>query len=549
MSATAWAHGRRDLQRDERGAVMLLGIFMACFLIGALWFVIGIGDALVFRDTMQEAADHTVFTAATVHARGMNFIAALNLVMLAAVAVYLAMGIISDALILLGGLIAVFDGSATFNFGLQMRNNVWIPYFRVMKPVLQGVSFVETGAALAMPWGGTVAGVMVSDRYGQTGLTFSPSMVPGAAINALLPGGGGGSSPAASKVDPSQLPPTTGSGGSSALQNVQDTKLGLPVQHAPFKSLCGLTARLAVDWLFDQIKKIPVVDAALGIPLLGRAVRKGIEFAVNKVGQLVEVRYCGFGAMLSESDKKSGEFDDALKEAEEAAKEQGTEIAKKTGTAAGSGAASIDPSLDTFWGEDGPKHMWGQAQNGNDWMQVWGFVINGELTDTSERRVGFAQRVFDTAPTTPPAPTYNAQAEFYFDCDEQWSGESCNGGNFHHAMYSMRWRARLRRVRSPDIASMLTGWLGETILNGKMLGYLNDKLKNSGAFGRANERTTTFVDKLSGGKGGKFVDKAFDWFVGKKPGSTSFIGKQGGKLRGKLAGGGSGIDESLGIYH
>ena len=85
-----------ELHGDKRGAIMLMGLCMACFLIGSLWFLIGIGDAIVFRDTMQEAADHSVFTSAALHAKGMNFISACNLVMLVMVIVHIVLGIIHD---------------------------------------------------------------------------------------------------------------------------------------------------------------------------------------------------------------------------------------------------------------------------------------------------------------------------------------------------------------------------------------------------------------------------------------------------------------------
>ena len=58
--------GLKEAHRDQSGAVMMTGLGMACFLIGALWFIIGVGDAIVFRDTMQETADH----AAALVARG-----------------------------------------------------------------------------------------------------------------------------------------------------------------------------------------------------------------------------------------------------------------------------------------------------------------------------------------------------------------------------------------------------------------------------------------------------------------------------------------------
>jgi hypothetical protein len=44
---------------DERGAVMVLGIFMCACLVGVLWYLAGIGDAVVYRQRLQEAADAT----------------------------------------------------------------------------------------------------------------------------------------------------------------------------------------------------------------------------------------------------------------------------------------------------------------------------------------------------------------------------------------------------------------------------------------------------------------------------------------------------------
>ena len=58
---------------------MVIGLLFACFLASALWYVIGVGDAMLFRDRMQEAADAVSFSSAVVHARGMNFIVLCNL--------------------------------------------------------------------------------------------------------------------------------------------------------------------------------------------------------------------------------------------------------------------------------------------------------------------------------------------------------------------------------------------------------------------------------------------------------------------------------------
>ena len=93
MSAAA---PKRDLVSDNKGAVMLTGLFMSCFLCGALWFIMGIGDAINFRDQMQEAADHGAFTAAAFDAKGMNFIALCNLLMIVGTIIHIVLGIITD---------------------------------------------------------------------------------------------------------------------------------------------------------------------------------------------------------------------------------------------------------------------------------------------------------------------------------------------------------------------------------------------------------------------------------------------------------------------
>lgn len=75
---------------DQRGAVMVVGVFMAAFLVGSLWYIIGIGDAILYRERMQDGADAVAFAAAVYHARGMNIIAMINIIMAAILAVLVA---------------------------------------------------------------------------------------------------------------------------------------------------------------------------------------------------------------------------------------------------------------------------------------------------------------------------------------------------------------------------------------------------------------------------------------------------------------------------
>lgn len=84
---------RASLYRDQRGATMVMGIFMACLLVGMLYYVMGIGETIMYRERMQDASDSGAFAAAVMHARGMNILALLNMVMAAVLGVLVAMKI------------------------------------------------------------------------------------------------------------------------------------------------------------------------------------------------------------------------------------------------------------------------------------------------------------------------------------------------------------------------------------------------------------------------------------------------------------------------
>ena len=72
----------RALRRDENGTVLVVGVFAAAFLFGAVYFVLGVGDAVVHRELMQDSADTGAYGLAVLHARAMNMVALLNMVKL-----------------------------------------------------------------------------------------------------------------------------------------------------------------------------------------------------------------------------------------------------------------------------------------------------------------------------------------------------------------------------------------------------------------------------------------------------------------------------------
>jgi len=82
------------LWSNDRGAIMVIGVFMAIVLVGLLFYIAGVGQMLFRRERMQDAADAAALATAIGHARGMNLIAFINMVMAGLVAIVLALKII-----------------------------------------------------------------------------------------------------------------------------------------------------------------------------------------------------------------------------------------------------------------------------------------------------------------------------------------------------------------------------------------------------------------------------------------------------------------------
>ncbi len=82
---------RRKITRNTDGALMVMAVFVALFMVAIVYHVAGVGGAALEQQTMQDAADAMTFSAATAKARGMNLLAMINLIMAAAVAVLVAL--------------------------------------------------------------------------------------------------------------------------------------------------------------------------------------------------------------------------------------------------------------------------------------------------------------------------------------------------------------------------------------------------------------------------------------------------------------------------
>ncbi len=421
----------RRLVTDTRGAVMLTSIFAACFLIGGLWFIVGTTDAIVHRQRMQEAADAVAFSAAATQARGMNFLSAMNLILVALAAIYViyrATQALCHAGIFFTGLppgttSADYPGVAESNrcelksvagffaggVGLcpvatilhqtrrQLETQIQMHY-QLMDKVVPGISAAETVVASVLtPVGSEIASIVIAAKYRRFGFSLSSSVLPGGAASSAL-------------IEDDEER-------SRDISSTDQKLIGLPVARDKMLTICLGLAGWSVEKAVDGVSM--VLGPARGLP--------PIRSAIDEVRSL----------------------------AERHAKEDWCGGAKNR-----------------WWATtDGPVKVWSRAENGSSWMSSYGVIVDIEKNDPNERLVAFAtgdpvrERARYTQKVGKSGGTLRlhvAEAEMYFDCADTWDGRSCNGGHFG-AMYGMRWRARLVRVRNLPLLARMAGPVKEVI--------------------------------------------------------------------------------------
>lgn len=460
----------RDLHNDQRGAIMLMGLAMSCFLIGGLWFLIGIGDSIVFRDSMQEAADHAAFTSAVLHAKGMNFISACNLILLALIAIHIVMGLIHDILLAICIIGALFSAGTACIPWTRWRP-IYTGYGKGFKQVANVIHYLEQGASIGYPFIGVAKAYTLGNDYGEFGpkkhnvnmIALSTSLVPGSVMNGAVNKIFG--QRAATKLPSGVSGPTQpATGGYSP-----GKKSFLPVEPKHFDEVCKRISNKGLDFLIGLTGRNP-----------GGKVMKVLK---GIIGGVLVLRYCndlGSGAAaaagLSDAIGKGNDKideDNALNASKLPEGQQGTDIQKvKTDGIGG----AIDPGFDSWWGKDGPYVPWGGTSNGSPWQQIWTFNLLPEFKDAQQHRVHVGA---DNKHVESDAKVwgYFSQAEFFFDCTKNWGDLSCNGE--FNAAYSIKWRAKLRRLQLPQMGSLLSSFAGQFLKN--MTAYTNFKnmFKNS----------------------------------------------------------------------
>lgn len=541
------------LRHDTRGAMMVSGLFIALFLVGCVAYLAGMARAIVHRDAMQEVADHAAFSSASMHALSMNFVAALNLVMLVMVVVHLMLGIVSDGLILIGIAVAIFDGGSTLDAGMRVRDKAWIPYFRdVLKPTLPALSKTQSALSLAAPWIASMTSFDTVRRYSIGGehpsaYCIGPSQLPIAKVDELLGH--------AQQVEGRGRRP-------KAPERASHERLGLPVRDERSRYLCErlfeTTVARAGSIAHDAGSRSArgsalgkAATAASKAPLgLGSGVptpEKAVASAWRTFETLAVDRYCNSG-------RDTGAFAELAKQqlGLVAALPGSSDVIEATLEPAVKALADskVDPGFDPLWGEDGPKVMWEPATNGSDWLQLWSYVPGAQRDDppaplvalvrrTSQREVGGSGPV--PSPARPP-PVFFAQSELYFDCASRWESPDCNDGEgatiASRATFAMRWRARLKRVRRPSFGGPLADFVASQIARRDMV------VETRTATGDGARELEDGLRALSDDP-----RAAAQWLDAAKTPGFWLGGPRERRLRARLTSGGKGYDDALGIYH
>ena len=247
---------------DDRGAVAVAGLAMAVFLTAIMYYEIGVGDAIYFKEQLQDASDSAGFAAAVYHAKGMNMIVVLNLIMAAVLAVIVVLKVLQ----LLFGIVGALAFILSFVPGLEWLNSVsdlcdtceeWTTStLKTMTPIvktaLQGLNDVETAVAVGMPWvslikSGTVGAQYYPQVTSSTGggtIMLSMSLAPDVSFIPAVSQAGDNASESLTKAI--GLTP-------ECEDTIDGKRWGLPVSEGEFSTLCDQAGQVVPTLLEDAL--------------------------------------------------------------------------------------------------------------------------------------------------------------------------------------------------------------------------------------------------------------------------------------------------------
>jgi hypothetical protein len=516
---------------------------MAMFACGALWYLIGVGDAILYRERVQDGADAVAFAGAVYHARGMNIIVTLNIIMAALLGLVVAaklLKFLNDTANIIGcGCIpvpfigpacsAVCTGTRAAKQPINTTVDRLTQLYNKVGPIL---SKTQDGVAVAMPWLAEAKSVMVSLKYRpdvRFGAMASISLVP-LGDRKGLPVEEGSDEVLCGKVssgivdlvfDTLHLPGIVRGwiggtledfvsnfcGGGELVDPEKQQEIQDREENSQVDKRCDWEREVshALDDPFWPMSGI-VLEKAKADHGEGKVDLRKIQcYAAHKDGELSNLpNYSGPSSNPNYADVPQVDFDTApanppgarppcpfnrqlCEQRAHADIRARREQEQAQGTASG-GTEEIDTEARE---ETRPKIVYHEAKNGNPYFQVWSLVLADDSRATRPAR-GVEIAAHGRKRAEDPnfwARLGWAQAEFYYDTDRVWDEDVAS----YEAMWNLRWRARLRRVNPTNVPDVLSHALGDVV------GRLQDKVLDvihgdSGEEDSLTEFTDTLVN-------------------------------------------------------
>ncbi len=436
MTSIPLPKDKRASLGDDRGAVVVIGLVLCVLLVGILWYVIGVGNALASRERAQEAADAVAFSTAVGQARGMNTLVLINLILSVVTSIRFVIMVIWTALIALEAILTVCVATligapicggplALVTAALSFVTPIKVAQQPVISAAMSGLGMVAEHVTM----------------YGEAVATVTPKFVARGYEPVVTRDG--------AIVDPAEALP--------AEEDITGSKL------------CGQAVEVFQDLvkaLFDRIGLGPIGS------VIGKLLGIAKKLFKNPVSALF---FCGLGGNPPEIDlppEVSNEVEtkcalsdecvaiaDAKRELKracedrcyqlltggtvDAANELAGDAAEKANHALG-----VDPPANR---RVRPANLYGQDEwiNGESSAQYVSFLSLNLDEAAKIGTKGVEAGGFGEAKVKDVSKDFTvafAQAEMYYDCDGAWHDDQCNGGD--DALWNFRWRARLRLVNA-----------------------------------------------------------------------------------------------------
>lgn len=267
--------------RDERGAIMVLAVFFAVFGIAILYLTVGAGESVLFREHVQDAADSAALSGAIAHARMMNLLVLINIIMAALLAILVAIKTIESlatiGIIIAGGLSFITFGASLLAIPplTALRSSMVSAYNAAKPPIFSGLDVLQSASDVIAKVGPVISvAVVQSDitAHKQEGII------------------------------------SDGIAASTAIAGAGAAEVGLPVEADAYSKLCGKAGEFAAMVAMKPLEAIGMPSKLTG---LIRGAMKELTEALsswfcddrgNKVPELPQKLDVGFPKQQAQED-------------------------------------------------------------------------------------------------------------------------------------------------------------------------------------------------------------------------------------------------------